>query len=191
MVNDSVYGPLYDLGPYLKTMESYNADAFGLVQKPHHEHPHIQSWLIGLHPSVFLSDWYDCFMKQITKLPHKGAITRQYEQGLSKLIYANNLTWQCMYSVYNRGVYNKIKKLYKRGMPFMKKVAFNRNHGALGRQILYVLNHIPSDTQNVILSSAQAQYGTEYVTKLLTKNPFKILYRRIHHAIYKLFIEGI
>ena len=96
-----------------------------------------------------------------------------------------------MYSVRNRGVYNKIKKLYRAKMPFMKKVAFNRNHGALGRQILYVLNHITPATRDAIITSARAQYGEKHVDLLLTKNPLKIMLRRIHHAIYKLFIEGI
>lgn len=191
MVNDSVYGPLYDLTPYFSEMESGTCDAFGLVKNPHRDHPHIQSWFIGLHPSVFLTDWYDQFMRNITKQPYKGAITREYEQGLSKNILSHNLTWCCMYSVRNRGVYNKIKKLYRTKMPFMKKVAFNRNHGALGRQILYVLNHITPATRDAIITSARAQYGEKHVDWLLTKNPVKIMARQIHHAIYKLFIEGI
>ena len=31
MVNDSVYGPLYDIRPYLENMEGLGTDAFGLV----------------------------------------------------------------------------------------------------------------------------------------------------------------
>lgn len=191
MVNDSVYGPLYDLTTYFSKMESCPCDAFGLVKNPHHDHPHIQSWFVGLRQSVFLTDWYDQFMRRITKQPYKGAITREYEQGLSKIILAHNLTWCCLYSVRNRGVYNKIKKLYRAKMPFMKKVAFNRTHGALGRQILYVLNHITPTARDAIITSARAQYDEKHIDWLLTNNPLKIMARRIHHTIYKLFIEGI
>lgn len=191
MVNDSVYGPLYDLAPYFLKMESSLCSAFGLVKNPHREHPHIQSWFIGLRRSVFLTSWYDDFMRSITKQPHKGKITRLYEQGLSKLILTHNLTWCCLQTVRNRGVYNKIKKLYRTKMPFMKKVAFNRHHGALGQQILYVLNHVPSATKDAILTSARMQYGTDYVNWLLTNNPFKTFARHIRHATHKLFIKGI
>lgn len=191
LVNDSVYGPFYDLSPYFQKMESHGCDGFGLVTKPHRERAHIQSWFVGLRESVFLSDWFDAFMKKITKLPSKGSITREYEQGLTKQISAHNLSWCCLFSVRNRGIYNKIKKLYRAKMPFMKKVAFNRNHGALGRQILYVLNHTSPSIREIVLSSARGQFGATHVDWLLTRNPFTIIYRKIKHATYKLFVEGI
>ena len=191
LANDSVYGPLYDLPPYFQEMESCNCDAFGIVKNPHREHPHIQSWFVGLRKKVFFTTWFDTFMNDITKLPSKGAITRQYEQGLSKQISAHGHKWCCLYTVTGRGVYNKIQKLYLSGMPFMKKVAFSRNHGALGKQVLYVLNRLPSPARDAIYNSATTTYGKKYIDWLLTKNPIKIILRRIHHALYKLFAEGI
>ena len=191
LVNDSVYGPLYDMSRYFDAMENMGHDGFGIVKNPHYDHPHIQSWFVGLKPSVFLTDWFDSFMQSITKLPAKGAITKLYEQGLSKQIIEHGLTWDCLYSVPGRGVYNKLKKLYKSGMPFLKKVAFIRNHGALGRQLVYILRNIDSNTSNAIIKSAKMQYGDKNITKLLTRNPIKIAYRNIKHAIHKLFVEGI
>ena len=142
LVNDSVYGPMYPLGRYFDAMENMGHDAFGLVTKKHTSHPHIQSWFIGTKPDIFLSDWFDGFMRNIKKLADKGQITSQYENGFSKLVVEHGSTWDCLYHVFNRGVYNKVKKLYKSGMPFMKKVVFIRNHGGLGHQVLYVLNHV-------------------------------------------------
>ncbi|MDW2959016.1 MAG: rhamnan synthesis F family protein [Alphaproteobacteria bacterium] len=191
MVNDSVYGPLYPLDSYFTRMESLPCDAFGLVANPHRHHPHIQSWFIGMTPTVFLSRWYDQFMHQITKLPHKGEITRQYEQGFSKQITENNLSWCCLFNAPGRSVYNNVKKFYKIGMPFIKCVAFTRNHGALGRQISYILRNIDSDTRDAILSSARATYGENHIKWLITRNPIKIIFRNINHAFHKLFIEGI
>jgi lipopolysaccharide biosynthesis protein len=191
LVNDSVYGPLFDMNSYFDLMEFANLDAFGIVKNPHRGHPHIQSWFVGLRPSVFMTDWLDLFMHTITKLESKGLITREYEQGLTKRVIQNNLNWGCLYSTRGRSVYNKIKKLYRAKMPFMKRVAFNRNHGAFGKQILYVLQHIPATTRDAILSSARRVYGEKHVDWLLTRNPLRILYRRIYHAIYKLFIEGV
>ena len=138
-----------------------------------------------------MTDWFDNFMRNITKLKSKGLITREYEHGLSRAITAHNLTWACLYTVKNRGIYNHVKKLYRAKMPFMKRAAFNRHHGALGQQILYVLQHIPASTRDAILSSARRTYGAPYVDWLLTKNPLRIIYRRIQHATRKLFIEGI
>ena len=191
LVNDSVYGPFYDMAKYFNAMENMGHDAFGIVSKRHKIKPHIQSWFIGMNKNIFLSVWFDEFMKQITKLPDKGQITSKYENGFSKLVTDNGHTWSCLYSVYNRGVYNKIKKLYKSGMPFMKKVAFTRNHGGLGRQVLYVLKHTDPTLSEKILSSAKCQYGDTHIDWFLTRNPITVTYRKIKHALYKLFIEGI
>lgn len=191
LVNDSVYGPLYDMGPYFKQMESGECDAFGIVKNPHRHHPHIQSWFVGLRKNIFFTTWFDTFMRDITKLESKGAITRKYEHGLSKLISNHGHKWRCLYTVAGRGVYNHIKRLYKSGMPFMKKVAFTRTHGALGRQILYVLNHTSTPARDAIYKSATDAHGTAHINWLLTRNPIRVMTRRIHHALYKLFNEGI
>lgn len=191
LVNDSVYGPLYDIGPYLDKMETLGCDAFGLVSNPHKKHPHIQSWFIGMSRRVFLTDWFDKFIKSIRKLESKGEITCQYEHGFSKMVHQHNLTWQCLYCVPGRGIYNQVKKLYKNKMPFLKRVAFTRNHGALGAQLLYIMNHIPPNIRTAIFESINRIYGSAYTNKLLTNNPLRIALRRLHHAAYKLFIEGI
>lgn len=191
LANDSVYGPLYDLSRYFHAMETMGHDAFGMVKNPHHSHPHIQSWFVGLTPKIYTSPWFDKFMCDIKKLPSKGEITRRYEQGLTKLVIKHKLTWDCLYTAPGRSVYNKIRHFYRIGMPFMKKVAFTRNHGALGGQILYVLNKLSPQLRTYILSSAYQSYGHKYIDKLLTHNPIKIAFRNIHHVLYKLFIEGI
>ena len=185
MANDSVYGPLYDLGPILSDMESRAWSAFGPVCNPNRNHPHIQSWFIGMRPDVFLSDWFDAFMTSVTHQTDKGAVTKLYEQGFTAAVAAHNMSWGCIYTVANRGVYNKIKSLYKRGMPFMKKVAFSRHNGCLGRQILYVLNHIPTDARNAIMDGARHTFGDQYIEWLLTRNPFKVMWRCMTYGINK------
>lgn len=185
LVNDSVYGPLYDLSDYLNKMESKCYDAFGLVRNPNPKHPHIQSWFIGCKKSVFLSTWFDTFMTSITKQSDKGAITALYEQGFTQNVIKNNLSWGCLHTVAGRGVYNNVKKLYRAKMPFIKKNAFVRMHGALGGQILYILNHIPPQTRDAIEAGARRVYGDQYVSWLLTRNPIKIIARNLHHALVK------
>lgn len=191
LLNDSVYGPLQDIEPFLIKMESLHSDAFGLVCNPHKRHPHIQSWFIGCRQSVFLTQWFDEFMTSITKVADKGSVTKLYEQGFSKLITDHNLTWECLYTVSGRKIYNNVKQLYKHNLPFIKKASFIRHNGRLGKQILYVLNNINQETKDSILTNATRIWGKEYMDWLLTKNPIKIMYRNITYVIKKLFKEGI
>ena len=191
LVNDSVYGPLFDLMPYLEQMEHSGWNAFGLVKNPHPTHPHIQSWFVGMEKKVFMTKWFDDFMRAITKQPSKGYVTSKYEQGLTKIIDQNGLKWGCVFVERGRGVYNHIKKLYRKKMPFMKKVALIRNHGALGRQVGYVLGHVAPDLRNAIVASGNRIYGEKYMRWLITRNPIKIMWRRVRHAFFKLFVEGI
>lgn len=187
MANDSMYGPLHPLGPVIERMENMHTDAFGMVAKRHKTRPHIQSWFIGMRASVFRTEWFDEFMTSITKLESKGLITRMYEQGFTRLVAAHGLTWGALWHVRNRGVYNNIKKLYRAGVPLMKKVAFRRRGGALGGQILYVLSHIEPSVKNAILSNARRVWGDEYIGWLLTHNPIKIIFRNIAYGMQKLF----
>lgn len=191
LVNDSVYGPLYDLQPYLEKMENSKKDAFGLVYNPHKKHPHIQSWFIGMTQKVFLSNWFDDFLVSVKEQQNKSAIYSLYEHGFTKKSKENNLSIYYIYSIKRRGIYNKVKYLYKKKLPFIKKNAFIRQKGSLGKQIMYVLNHTNPKLRKIILQNAKRVYGEKYIYWLLTKNPIKIIYRNLKHIFIKLFIEGI
>ena len=186
MVNDSVYGPLYNLKPYLVHMENSHTDAFGIVENPKHEHPHIQSWFIGMHKTVFLSDWFNKFITSVTHQSNKGMITALYEHGFTRGINEHNGKWMCLYSVSGRGVYNNVKKLYHAKMPFIKKVAFTRHNGRLGPQIKYVLQHIDPKLNSAILQNAQRVYGTDYVNKTLKQNTISAFFNGVKYGIKKL-----
>lgn len=191
MINDSVYGPLKPIEKILSDMESSNNDAFGLVKNPHRNHPHIQSWFIGMRPNVFMSKWFDEFMNSITRQSDKGQITKLYEQGFSNQLSTNNIKWDCICTISGRGVYNNVKKLYKLNIPFIKKASFTRHNGCLGRQILYVLNKSDVDARNAILRGARQTFGDKYIDWLLTKNPFKIMFRCMKYFIHKISTEKI
>lgn len=185
MVNDSVYGPLFPLKSYLQKMESSDTDAFGMVKNMKADHPHIQSWFIGMRPSIFMSDWFDTFLSGVKKLESKGAITHTYEHGFTKNVVAHNGTWMCIYSAHNRDIYNKIKHYYSQKMPFMKKIAFTRHNGQLGPQIAYVLKRIPATTHKAIIDNAKRVYGANYVTKTLSQWRITAFLRGIKYGIKK------
>lgn len=191
LINDSVYGPLYPIKPYLQKMESFNTDAFGLVYNPHKKHPHIQSWFIGMRRAVFISDWFDKFITSVTQQPNKGAITYLYEQGFTRLLNEHHITWKCLFSASGRSIYNNVKHLYRAKVPFIKRAAFTRHNGRLGGQILYVLNHTNRSARDSILYDARETYGPEYINWLLTKNPIKIISRNIKYFIKKIRTEKL
>lgn len=190
-VNSSVYAPLHPIRPLLEKLESQQTDAVGIVFNTNQKHPHIQSWFFGMRQNVFLSDWFTAFITGVTKLPGKGEVTRLYEHGFTRLLIEHNLSWTCAFNVKRHAVYNNIKQLFDQGLPFMKKVSFVRHHGSLGRQVLYILESIDSTLNAAILVNANRVYGESNVKQILTKNRFKIAYRRLRHSIYKIFIEGI
>lgn len=183
MVNDSVYGPLFDIGEYLEKMESFGTDAFGMVKKTGGKFQHIQSWFIGMRPNVFMSKWFSDFIMSVKRVENKTMVTALYENGFTRKLNEHKIAWKCIYNIYNRGIYNRIKHLYKIRMPFIKKLSFTRHFGAYGRQILYVMNHIPKKLRDDILFSARETFGTKYINWLLTKNPVKILLRKAKYVI--------
>ncbi|MBP3316187.1 MAG: hypothetical protein J6L70_01125 [Alphaproteobacteria bacterium] len=191
MVNDSMYGPLFDLAPYFSDIESRNLDAFGMVKNPHKTSPHIQSWFIGMRASVFTSKWFKKLLQSVRHHDDKGSITVLYEHGFTKHLIENKLSWDALYSAPGRSIYNRVKYFYTHKMPFIKKLAFSRHNGALGRQLSYILDHVSPATRNAIMENANRIYGQEYISKMLTKNPFKIMWRNITYTIHKLRNDGI
>lgn len=191
LVNDSVYAPTHPLLPIIKDLESRGLSATGMVCNPNPRHPHIQSWFIGMSKKVFTSPWFDKFICSVRHHDEKGAVTKLYEQGFTAHLIQNKISWECKHTIKNRGIYNKIKKLYKLGFPFVKKMAFHRHNGALGRQVLYVLNRIPKDVRDAIIQNAEYLYGEKYVSKFLTRNPLKIAYRNSRYFLQKIINGGI
>lgn len=191
LVNDSVFGPLMDIGPTFNKMEIIDTPAFGLVGNLHHAHPHIQSWFVGLRREIFTNTWFDEFMMSVTHVPDKGSVTILYEHGLSNLITKNGLSWQCLYNMPGRSVYNRVKYMFIHGIPFIKKVAFTRHNGRLGGQLYYVMRHCDTDARNAIMNAARDTWGEKYIKHLMTRNPLRLIWRGITYAIPKIIARQI
>lgn len=186
LVNDSVFGPTINIKQILNKIESKNDDAVGMVVSKHKTHSFMESWFVRLNRKIFLSSWFDEFMSSVCAEPDKSAITIKYEHGLTNLIQKHNCTWGGIFTVHGRGTYNKPKKLFQSGMPFIKKMSFTRHNGALGNQIKYILNNCDGAAKNAILKSAHRLYGTEYMNWFLTTNPIKIFMRNITYITKKI-----
>lgn len=186
MANDSVYGPLHKLKPLLETMESYGTDAFGMTESRHTKYRHIQSWFVGMRPSVFMSDWFDKFIMGVKRQEHKFLVTVLYENKFTDLLEENGGTWRCPFVCPGRSVYNNPKRLFRQGCPFIKKMSFTRHNGAVGHQLYYVLKHCDKNARRAIINGANHAYTSKYISWLLTPNPFVWFTRGIKYAIQKL-----
>lgn len=95
-VNDSCYGPFFELEPIFKKMESKKCDFWGLtrnnyglkkdVQTPPEWLPHIQSYFLVFKKNVCDSKVFLDFIKNIQHEETKDEIINKYEIGLSRLL---------------------------------------------------------------------------------------------------------
>ena len=183
LVNDSVFGPLYDLNPYLQRMEAMSVPAFALVLNPHKKHPHMQSWFVGLDRSVFMQSWFADFLASVKQEENKNDICVIYETGLTKLIEKHGIPYKGLYEVSGKKIYNAVKMLYDSGLPFVKKSAFTRHNGSLGCQLKYVIDHLGTAARTAILNDAGRVYGAEYMDSLLTSNRLTVTFRYLSYLL--------
>ena len=54
LVNDSVFGPLFDIKQTLLNMESTKTDATGMVVAAHKTHRYMESWFVRVNKKIFL-----------------------------------------------------------------------------------------------------------------------------------------
>jgi lipopolysaccharide biosynthesis protein len=88
-VNDSVYGPLFDLAPALGDARLADADCWGMVlsdQNTSRNAPrvrHLQSWFLGMRRPLLESDAWAEFWRGIEPLAGKREVVERHEIGFS------------------------------------------------------------------------------------------------------------
>ncbi len=185
LVNDSVFGPMSDISQILTKIENIPTDASGIIVSKHKTHSFMESWFVRLNKNIFMSDWFNDFISNVKHEEYKYEITVKYEHGLTKLIKEHDCSWGGIYETKGRFTYNKPKKLFKMGCPFIKKMSFTRHNGALGHQIKYILKHSDPDAVKSVIKTSQYLYGEKYMNWFLTSNPLKIIWRNIKYATQK------
>lgn len=141
LVNDSVYGPLWDLTNVLDNLENSDADLVGMTANCDKCTPeHVQSWFVGCTHNVFASDFFDKFMCKITRIPNKTALVLKYEVGLSWMIVRRGFKMKTLVNAKDNDIYKEPCSILVNGVPFVKK------NGAANLRKLYFLNpHIEDD----------------------------------------------
>lgn len=186
MVNDSVYGPLYDIRPYLENMEGLGTDAFGLVHNPHRRNPHLQSWFIGMTAPVYGSQWFSDFICSVTAEESKEDVCVKYENGFTELLATHSVNTAALFYVGGKKIYNSVYRLYREGLPFIKKAAFVRHNGCLGGKVARILSSVDPQCRDAIVTDASRVYGASYMQRFLTGNPFVLAARYVSYLCSKI-----
>lgn len=186
LVNDSVYGPLFNPGDCLEKMEHAGTDAFSLVLNPHRRHPHLQSWFIGMRPAVFLSAEFRSFMAGVARQKDKESVCILYETGFTALLDSSGFSYDGLYRIKGRRIYNDVGNLCEQGLPFFKKVAFTRHGGSLGRQVAGIMRRMDPELRKAVVEDAERLYGKDYLAWFLSGSSLGMIWRQMKYLSGKL-----
>ena len=110
LVNDSVYGPLWNLEPPLNTLESSGADFTGMIDHcTENVRPHIQTWFVGLSDTVINDPRVQEFFESIHAEKSKDIVVLKYEYALTHKLVSYGYkfftlikeTNPCVHSIYD------------------------------------------------------------------------------------------
>ncbi len=194
LVNDSVLGPLEEIGPLLTEMEGLGTEAFGPVINNHRREPHIQSWFVGMGRKVFLSKWFGDFIISVTHQEDMSKIYSLYEIGLTGLMEKHGIKCGALFFLKGKSIYNSVRKIYMQGLPFIKKSAITRHNASLGAEVKYVLDQCrasgsayKNEAAEAVLEDCRRVYGEEYMDYFLSPSRMEMQKRYIIYLFNKVF----
>jgi lipopolysaccharide biosynthesis protein len=88
--NDSVYGPMHDVGAMLSRMAATGCDFFGVTESLEFR-SHYQSYFLGFHRACLRSRAFLAYCRGIQLLPSKVQIIQKYELGLKSALARRGL----------------------------------------------------------------------------------------------------
>ena len=185
LINDSVYGPLYELETYLEQMEASGSEATALVYNPHHRNPHLESWFMGFGKQVFLAPWFAEFLGGVVALADKREVCIRYENGLSERLLAQGFPLKGLFTVHGRAIYNQPYTLYKKGLPFFKRDAMVRHDGACRNDIRKLLNAISPALREILEADIVRLYGESVLQDIRSARPLNRAWRALRYNLKK------
>lgn len=163
LVNDSVYGPLFDVEPCLKELESRKADLIGLVDFFDKYTPkHVQSWFVGMSKKIATSSILYDFMQSIKQRKNKSEIVCKYEVGLSRMLLQNGFKMSTLFTQDghdNHPVYDTPKTILENFIPFVKKQGLKNIGGNV-----YLLPYTTDYFNDIVFAHAE-RTGLDYPKK--------------------------
>lgn len=136
LVNDSVYGPLFDVKPVLLDLESRGVDLVGMTDyQDRRTLPHIQSWFVGMTRRVATADFMREFMAGIHRETEKALIVLRYEVGLSQTVLRHGYKMSTIIAGQNGDVCHALyacpTHALHANVPFIKKAGLQNLGGLL------------------------------------------------------------
>ena len=133
-VNDSVYGPLFDLKPILEDLERRGADLIGMTDFENEPTPiQVQSWFVGVSKKVANSKFLADFLRDVRHQETKQLVVLKYEVGMSQTVLRHGFSMSTYVSGENGDIchtmYTRPIEMLKRGIPFIKKTALETLNG--------------------------------------------------------------
>ena len=142
LMNSSVFGPLYGIGPMLYEMSYRKCDFWGMTEC-FQIRPHIQSYFLVFKKPVVESDAFALFWNCVMPYHNKHLVVLKYEIGLSQWLIESGFMAEAYFSFVKIGDYcrkNKIKlrvkdnysvehavELLAMGNPFLKVDPIRKN----------------------------------------------------------------
>ena len=104
LTNDSVYGPIYDLGNYIRRMRSAALDVVGMSDSWRIQY-HLQSYFLLFKGNILRSDLLKDFFRKVQVVSDQMDMRKAYEIGISKLV---------LKSGYKIGAICDFREIYKK-----------------------------------------------------------------------------
>jgi len=186
LVNDSVFCVVRNLSPFLDIIESKGNDFTGMVFKPSHKAPHIQSWFVGIGRDMFMRPEFDAFIRNIQQTENKIQVCIRYETGLTELAVRMGYVPDALLKIRGKGIYNDVRKNLERGLPFIKKSSFVRHNCSLSAQINKMLACVPQELVDDIFDEIKHDYGEETFNRSRCESSFKCTLRGLKYCIKKI-----
>ncbi|MCQ2582029.1 MAG: hypothetical protein MJ170_03550 [Alphaproteobacteria bacterium] len=160
LVNDSVYGPFFDLGHVLCDLESRGVDMTGMCSSEINSFPvHIQSWFIGMSKKLANADFINRFLQNVKHQENKALIVLKYEVRMTQLV--KEYGYKISVASNDKGVmiYKNPNLVLNAGVPFVKKTAMT--------QIYDIEFLAPYTTESFIqqIISYAKRYGMPYICR--------------------------
>lgn len=196
LANDSVYGPIGNLGNALKRLTCTAADFYGMVESIEIA-PHLQSWFLLFEPWVVHDRTFTSFLAQPFSTMTKGQIIERAEVGLSSRLVGAGFRYHALYLASQEGwiarhyPMNPTHFLWRElvldnGVPFLKVELLRTNPMDLEtpEDILSFLRSIDDNMGRLIESHRARLVDTNDATKPRV-NALSRLLRRQRNAMMR------
>ncbi|KLI58723.1 ATP-grasp fold amidoligase family protein [Brachyspira hyodysenteriae] len=137
-IADSIYGPFYDIQPYIEKQEKKEKIAYGFtLALQNTENEHIQGTFVAIPKKCFISDKFHNFIMSLGTLHNKSEEMTNGEFRLSQIIKELGYKLEGFFDdidptleIYNK--YEPVRpafvEMVKKGYPFIRKTIFTKNY---------------------------------------------------------------